>query len=149
MGSPVSPIVANLYTEYLEQKALSTAPNPPSFCCRYVDDTFVIHKEVNKQGFLQHINSVDSAIRFTVKDNKRGWVHPLLGHHCQTRGWLHTVSHWVQETHSPWPVLTVGQLPSPLSQILCNPYPLPQGLHSVQQAWAAPTRKGLSQEGSH
>ena len=27
MGSPVSPIVANLYMEYLEQKALSTAPN--------------------------------------------------------------------------------------------------------------------------
>ena len=29
MGSPVSPIVANLYMEYLEQKALSTAPIPP------------------------------------------------------------------------------------------------------------------------
>ena len=29
MGSPVSPIVANLYMEYLEQKALSTAPYPP------------------------------------------------------------------------------------------------------------------------
>ena len=29
MGSPVSPIVANLYMEYLEQKALSTAPNSP------------------------------------------------------------------------------------------------------------------------
>ena len=28
MGSPVSPIVAHLYMEYLEQKALSTAPHP-------------------------------------------------------------------------------------------------------------------------
>ena len=28
MGSPVSPIVANLYKEYLEQKALSTVPRP-------------------------------------------------------------------------------------------------------------------------
>ena len=28
MGSPVSPIAANLYMEYLEQKALSTAPTP-------------------------------------------------------------------------------------------------------------------------
>ena len=28
MGSPVSPIVTNLYIEYLEQKALSTAPTP-------------------------------------------------------------------------------------------------------------------------
>ena len=29
MGSPVSPIVANLYMKYLEQKALSTAPTSP------------------------------------------------------------------------------------------------------------------------
>ena len=29
MGSPVSPIVPNLYMEYLEQKALSTASHPP------------------------------------------------------------------------------------------------------------------------
>ena len=28
MGSMVSPIIANLYIEYLEQKALSTAPTP-------------------------------------------------------------------------------------------------------------------------
>ena len=70
MGSLVSPIVANLYMEYLEQKALSTAPHPPRFWCRFVDDTFVIHKEISKQDFLQHINSVDPAIKFTVQDNK-------------------------------------------------------------------------------
>ena len=28
MGFPVSPIIANLYMEYLEQKTLSTAPTP-------------------------------------------------------------------------------------------------------------------------
>ena len=78
MGSPVSLIVANLYMEYLEQNALSTAPHPPRFWCRYVDDTFVIHKEVNKQGFLQHINSVDPAIKFTVEDNKEDGSIPFL-----------------------------------------------------------------------
>ena len=77
MGSPVSPIVANLYMEYLEQKALSNAPHP-QFWHRYVDDTFVIHKEVNKQGFLQHINSVDPAIKFTVEDNKEDGSIPFL-----------------------------------------------------------------------
>ena len=45
-------------------------PPPPRFWCRFVDDTFVIHKEVNKQDFSQHINSVDPAISFTVEDNK-------------------------------------------------------------------------------
>ena len=78
MVSPVSPIVANLYMEYLEQKALSTAPHPPRFWHRYVDDTFLIHKKANKQGFLQHINSVDPAIRFTVEDNKEDGSIPFL-----------------------------------------------------------------------
>ena len=78
MASLVSPIVANLYMEYLEQKALSTAPKPPRFWCRFVDDTFVIHKEVNKQDFLQHINSVDPAIKFTVEDNKEDGPIPFL-----------------------------------------------------------------------
>ena len=69
MGSLVSPIVANLYMEYFEQKALSTAPHPRLWQ-RYVDDTFVIHKEIHKEDFLQHINSVDPAIQFTVENNK-------------------------------------------------------------------------------
>ena len=43
-----------------------------------MDDNFVIHKEVNKQGFLQHINSVDPAIRFTVQDNKEDGSIPFL-----------------------------------------------------------------------
>ena len=43
-----------------------------------MDDTFVIHKEANKQSFLQHINSVDPAIRFTVEDNKEDGSIPFL-----------------------------------------------------------------------
>ena len=43
-----------------------------------MDDTFVIHKEANKQDFLQHINSVDPAIKFTVEDNKEDGSIPLL-----------------------------------------------------------------------
>ena len=35
-------------------------------------------REVNKQGFLQHINSVDPAIRFTVEDNKEDGSIPFL-----------------------------------------------------------------------
>ena len=46
MGSPVSPIVANLYMEYLRAKSSKHCPPPPSSWGRYVDDTFVIHKEV-------------------------------------------------------------------------------------------------------
>ena len=55
MGSQVSPIVGNLYMEYLEQKALSTAQYPPRFGCRFVDDAFVTQKEVNKQEFCEGV----------------------------------------------------------------------------------------------
>ena len=39
-----------------------------------MDDTFVIQKEVHKWDFLQHINSVDSAIQFTVENNEEDGV---------------------------------------------------------------------------
>ena len=76
MGSPVSPIVANLYMEYFEQKP-SVLP-PPRLWQRYVDDTFVICKEIHKQDFLQHINSVNPVILFTVENNKEDCAIPFL-----------------------------------------------------------------------
>ena len=78
MGSPVSHIVANLYMGYLEQKSSKHCSKPPRVWHRFVDDTFDIHKEVNKQGFLQHINSVYPAIKFTVEDNKEDGSIPFL-----------------------------------------------------------------------
>ena len=67
----------------LRAKSPKHCTPPPRFWCRYVYNTFVIHKEANKQGFLQHINSVDPAIKFTVGDNKEDGS---IGHHCKARG---------------------------------------------------------------
>ena len=64
MGSLVSPIVANLYMEHFERKALTTR-----LWIGYVDKTFVIQQEGQNQTFLEHINNVDPAIKFTVEGN--------------------------------------------------------------------------------
>ena len=34
---------------------------------RYLDDTFVIQREEQKQNFLEDINNIDPAIKFTVE----------------------------------------------------------------------------------
>ena len=70
MGSPISPIIANLFIEDLETRALNTSQDPPSLWKRYVDDTLTIIKKDHKDAFLDHINSVDPNIRFTSEDPK-------------------------------------------------------------------------------
>ena len=66
MGSPISPLIANIFMEEFEVKALSTSPTP-TLWLRFVDDTFVINKAEHSQALLQHINSQDPHIQFTVE----------------------------------------------------------------------------------
>ncbi|KAJ4426021.1 hypothetical protein ANN_27648 [Periplaneta americana] len=42
MGSPLSSLISNIYMEYFEELALSTASHKPTLWLRYVDDTFII-----------------------------------------------------------------------------------------------------------
>ena len=78
MGSPLSPIVANIFMENFEEEALATAPHPPSLWKRYVDDTFVIQEEKYKNVFFQHINSLEDNIKFTAETTKADGSLPFL-----------------------------------------------------------------------
>ena len=78
MGSPVSPIVANIFMEAFESRVLATAIHPPKLWRRYVDDTCVLQDQSHKEEFLQHINSVDNVIQFTIEEAKEDGSIPFL-----------------------------------------------------------------------
>ena len=78
MGSPISPIVANLYVENFEIRAISTSLHPPMMWTRFVDDTCVVINAAHKQEFLEHINSINPHIQFTSEDSKPDGSMPLL-----------------------------------------------------------------------
>ena len=77
MGSPVSPIVANLFMEWFEQTALDTFPHEITIWRRYVDDTIVALNQDLIEPLTIHINSIDAAIKFTRED-ERDQAIPML-----------------------------------------------------------------------
>ena len=62
MGSPISPIVANLFMEDFETKAINAPEYPPRIWKRYVDDTWVVIDSTKKERFPEHINNIDPHI---------------------------------------------------------------------------------------
>ena len=69
MGSPLSPIVANLYMENFEKVAIDSFPLKPKRWKRYVDDTDVVwpHGKEEPYRFLEHLNNQNKNIRFTME----------------------------------------------------------------------------------
>ncbi|XP_072023172.1 uncharacterized protein [Amphiura filiformis] len=81
MGSPVSPITANLYMEFLEEQAIATAPIEckPRLWKRYVDDILEIVKDNQVDNLTDHLNNTDptDSIKFTYEKEEQGRI-PFL-----------------------------------------------------------------------
>ena len=72
MGSPLSPIVCNLYMNDFEQRAIESASHPTLWWFRYVDDTHWKLKRQHTQEFVTHMNSIDQDIQFTTECETNG-----------------------------------------------------------------------------
>ena len=74
MGSLLSPVIANFYMEKFEEIILETAPLKPKAWYRYVDDTFIVwnHGQEELDNFLQHLNSKNRNIQFTMEKERDG-----------------------------------------------------------------------------
>ena len=88
MGSPVSPIVANLFMEDLEQRAMESAPDDlrPKFWKRYVDDTREVIRRGKVEEWSEHLNRMDStgSIKFTHEEETDNSI-PFLDTHIHRR----------------------------------------------------------------
>ncbi len=56
-----------LYMENFEEKPLSTTTITPGVWPRYVDDTFTVLQKYDVSEFTEHINNIDSNIKFTME----------------------------------------------------------------------------------
>ena len=70
MGGPASSVVAEIFMQSHDKRALSTFLSPPKVYERFVDDTFCIIKREDIQNFHDHINSLETKIKFTIEEEK-------------------------------------------------------------------------------
>ncbi len=78
MGSPLSPVVANIFMESFENIDITTFRRPPKIWKRYVDDNFVILSKYVACSFLAHINNINEAIQLTVENKNENGELPFL-----------------------------------------------------------------------
>ena len=81
MGSPLGPVLANIFMVKLERNIISTLSNDILLWKRYVDDTFCFIKLTSINKVLGTLNSYQTNIRFTIEietENKTSFVDVLL-----------------------------------------------------------------------
>ena len=68
MGSPLSPVLSNIYMEYFEKHLLPSIVDFEIIWFRYVDDVFaIIPNNVNIDAFLNSLNNLSHSIKFTTE----------------------------------------------------------------------------------
>nr|XP_034826501.1 uncharacterized protein LOC117983968 [Maniola hyperantus] len=72
MGSPIAPVAANIFMEWVEGELVEMMPEKPRRWLRYVDDIFaIVNKEELSQVF-QNLNGLHRKVHFTIEEEKEG-----------------------------------------------------------------------------
>ena len=74
MGSPLGPVLANIFMVYLEEKTIPELATKMSSWCRYVDDTFTFIKEGEIEAVQNALNRFHEDINFTYEEEKDGKI---------------------------------------------------------------------------
>ena len=82
MGSPLSPVLASIYAEYIEEMTLGSTSLKPSMWFRYIDDTFILwpHRD-DVQTSFDNMNSIRPSKQFSMEkeqDNKLPFLDILV-----------------------------------------------------------------------
>ena len=145
MGSPLSPILADIFMEEFETSCLRSAYLQPSLWLHYVDDTFVVwpHGRDTFQDFLQHLNEQHPSIKFTMEIEDDGRI-PFLDvgisrnpdgslHHNIYRKPTHTDCYLNQcSFHHPSIKSSVKNTLVQCAYALCDPESLPKELRHIK-----------------
>ena len=100
MGSPVSAVIANIFMEDFEERAIASAIHKPKIWKRYLDDTFTILDRDQVDGFLQHLNNQQPTIRFTMETEKDNSIPFLDTSVIRDSNGLLTTSVYRKPTHT-------------------------------------------------
>lgn len=94
--SPISPVSANPYLQFVESNALASFRNAPRIYLKYVDDTFFIMKSRYTEDFLRCLNSQCDSI--SVDGNWKDTTFPRL---LSESEWYTDLQHkYRQEIHA-------------------------------------------------
>ena len=144
MGSPISPLIANMFMEEFEVKVLSSIPNPPSllvkvcwwhFCHQQGRTPSGPTAPHQQPGPIHAVHSRTCTTRITT----------IPGHPCCHWTRQHFQHHSLQKTHMHRSISTLGQQPSHHSKAKCLQHPSTQGQNSFfltgQIGQGTPTHK--------
>ncbi|KAI5638489.1 reverse transcriptase (RNA-dependent DNA polymerase) domain-containing protein [Phthorimaea operculella] len=146
MGSPVAPVIANIWMEYFEELALSAGPSTITLWKRYVDDVFGVIKgntDAVKQ-YVEYLNSIHPKVRFTYEvesDRTLAFLdvkvmvrpdgslaHSVYRKTTHTDRYLHSTSH-----HHPRHLQSVVSTLTKRAHDLCDSEHLEDELNHVQK----------------